>query len=182
MKIYTKTGDDGTTGLLNGERVKKSSLRVETYGAADELNAAIGFALAVEVIPEKLSEPLVWLSHKLFNLGSDFAAPLDPAPKFEVIRIADEDVAHLEGLIDKFQEELPPLRKFILPGGSELAARLHLARTICRRAERFATRLADEERINDRALVFLNRASDFLFSAARMANYEIGREDIFWEK
>ncbi len=176
MKIYTKTGDDGTTGLFNGQRISKSSLRVEAYGTVDELNSIIGLALSHDM-PERMREPLEKLSHKLFNLGTDLATPLKPVPKFEVSRITTSDIDWLEKIIDEYTGRLPKLKNFILPGGTKAASFLHLARTVCRRAERRAVALAMEDELGEHSVKFLNRLSDFLFTAARMANFLAGKKD-----
>ncbi len=179
MKIYTKTGDDGKTSLLNGKRVSKYTARVELYGTVDELNAVIGTAVSEE-IPARLKKTLTKLNATLFFLGSDLASPFDPPPKFEIKRIELEEIEWLESKIDEYSDEMPELKNFILPGGTKCAAHLHLARTVCRRAERLAVRLAEEENIGEYAIKFLNRLSDFLFVAARMANYLAGVEDVKW--
>lgn len=173
MKIYTKTGDDGTTGLFNGKRVFKYDLRVETYGTIDELNSIIGLANACNM-PEEIAKDLAKLSNLLFVLGTDLATPLEPEPKFKVDRISQDDVLFIETLIDKYVENLPELKSFILPGGSEPAARLHLARTVARRAERLAVQLSRHELVSRELLLFLNRISDYLFTAARYANQLLG--------
>ncbi len=177
MKIYTKTGDDGTTGLFSGARVKKSSLRVETYGTIDELNSYIGLVTTL-CLDEKLQKPLEKLNNLLFTAGSDLATPLEPTPKFEIKRITEENSKWLEEKIDEFDEVLSPLKSFILPGGTSAAGFLHIARTVCRRAERLCVKLADEEPVSHELLVFLNRLSDFLFTAARMANFLENKEDV----
>lgn len=179
MKIYTKTGDKGETGLFNGERVPKSSLRVNVYGTVDELNTVIGLGRAFDP-PEMLEDGLKQISAMLFSLGTDLASPLDPPPKFEVIRITEENYKYLEELIDIYEERLPKLKNFILPGGSKVAAFLHNGRTVCRRAERLAVELAAAEPVNESAIIFLNRLSDYLFVAARLANYLEGVKDIEW--
>jgi cob(I)alamin adenosyltransferase len=180
MKIYTKTGDKGDTGLFNGVRVSKSNLRVELYGTVDELNSIIGLARSFSP-PAVIGKMLKELSIMLFNLGSDLATPLSPKPKFTVPRISQENIEYLEKKIDEFDNVLPELKNFILPGGSKTAAFLHNARTVCRRAERLAVKLSYEEDLGEFAVIFLNRMSDLLFTAARMANYESGVEDIEWK-
>jgi len=177
MKIYTKTGDDGTTGLFSGERVPKYSLRVDTYGTIDELNAYIGLITTLE-IDKRLKEPLEKLNNLLFMAGSDLATPLDSDRKYKIDRIKNEHTRWLEEKIDDYTEELPPLKSFILPGGTMAAGMLHVARTVCRRAERLLVRLSNEEKVSGELLVFMNRLSDFLFTAARMANFIDGKEDI----
>ncbi|MFA5512653.1 MAG: cob(I)yrinic acid a,c-diamide adenosyltransferase [Candidatus Kapaibacterium sp.] len=181
MKIYTKTGDDGSTGLLNGMRVSKHDPRVESYGTIDELNSIIGLVRSV-CENEEIEQELKKISNLLFNLGSDLAAPRNPAPKFEVIRLDESSIAYLEALIDKYTGKLPPLKNFILPGGTLAASFMHQARTVCRRAERLIVKLAEEEDIGHVAVKFVNRLSDFLFTAARYENYLSGIPDNVWEK
>lgn len=180
MKIYTKTGDKGETGLFNGARVRKDNLRVELYGTVDELNSIIGLARSFSP-PKEIEKVLETTSKSLFNLGSDLATPLSPPPKFEVPRINKSNIEFLEQTIDKFDEALPPLKNFILPGGSHTAAYLHHARTVCRRAERLAVRLSFDENLGEYAVIFLNRLSDMLFTAARMSNYLSEVKDIEWK-
>lgn len=178
-KIYTKTGDKGTTALFGGRRVAKHSPRIETYGTIDELNSVIGLALTTEMPPD-LREHLSAISSLLFTAGSDLATPLEPAPKYDIPRLTDGDVTHLETLIDAYTAELPQLKNFILPGGAPCAAYLHLARTVCRRAERAAVALGAEESIGDIPVKFLNRLSDYLFTASRYANLRSGVADTVW--
>jgi len=180
MKIYTKTGDDGTTGLFGGKRVAKYSLRIEAYGTVDELNAVIGVALTNDITPN-VAEPLRHISSLLFTVGSDLATPQDASQKASVPAIREEHVDYLEQRIDEYQEHLPMLRNFILPGGSAGGAQLHLARTVCRRAERAIVALKQEEEINPIVLRFINRLSDYLFVAARFVNAKEGHEDIEWK-
>lgn len=175
MKIYTKTGDDGETGLWGGQRVPKDSLRVHAYGTVDECNAMIGVArLANDTTLDAL---LAQVQNQLFVVGADLATPGEAA---NIPRIGATEVAFLEATIDQLENELAPLRQFILPGGSAAAAHLHLARTTCRRAERWAVSLAHQEAINPQVLVYLNRLSDFLFVAARSANQHADVEDVPW--
>lgn len=181
MKIYTKTGDDGTTGLFNGARVKKSNQRVNLYGTTDELNSIIGLAVSASE-KEELNQDLEKINNLIFDLGSDLATPLDPPPKFEVPRISSNHIDWLEKRIDKYDESLEPLKTFILPGGSMQAAFLHQARTVCRRAERLAVELSEEEDLGDYAVKFLNRLSDYLFAAARYSNYLHNVGDKKWKK
>ena len=180
-KIYTKTGDKGMTSLANGMRVEKHSLRVDTYGTVDETNSLIGVALAFDM-PDGLRAELQAISNLLFNLGSDVATPFEPAPKFHVPRITTDEVEFLERAIDRYDESLEPLRAFILPGGTRAASFIHLARSVSRRAERLATQLAGAEQLNPNALVFLNRLSDYLFTAARYANASSGTKNVEWTK
>jgi cob(I)alamin adenosyltransferase len=179
-RIYTKTGDSGTTGLFGGRRVPKHHLRIEAYGTVDELNATLGMVLALE-IPVHIREQLLAISTDLFTAGADLATPLDPPPAYAIPRILPEHVLHLERRIDEFDAVLPSLSTFILPGGTELAAHLHLARTICRRAERRCSALAEEEEIGSVIIQYLNRLSDYLFVAARMANHLAGVADVPWK-
>jgi cob(I)alamin adenosyltransferase len=176
MKIYTKTGDDGTTGLWGGLRVAKDSLRVEAYGSVDETNAAIGVARASGLTPA-LDTLLEHIQNTLFVVGSDLATPGEAAT---IPRIGAEASLELEQAIDHLEAELAPLRQFILPGGNLAASHLHLARTICRRAERCVIRLAHVEEINSEVQTYLNRLSDFLFVAARAANAQAGVADVPW--
>ncbi len=177
MKIYTKTGDDGETGLWGGDRVPKDSLRVQAYGTVDECNAALGVARAGG-INAGLDALLATLQHQLFVLGSDLAAPEQQA---KIPRIGEDEIAFIETTIDMLEQELPQLRSFILPGGSAAAAHLHLARTICRRAERWTSSLAREAPVSRNAQIYLNRLSDLLFVAARVANARAGITDVAWE-
>ncbi len=187
MHIYTRTGDDGTTGLFGGGRISKADLRIETYGTVDELNAAVGLIAATHEGSGRL-QPLMDrlgpIQHELFVLGAHLAsAPGNPhADKLPPLPHAA--VARLEQEIDIAEAELPPLKQFILPGGSEVAARLHLARTVCRRAERLAVELNRTETggVPEAILVYLNRLSDWLFVAARLANQLVGVADVPWQK
>lgn len=177
MKIYTKTGDDGTTGLFSGKRVSKSSVRVEAYGTVDEMNTVLGIALSA-CSNDNLKSDLISISNTLFILGSDLATPLEPKPKWEVKRINGEHINWLENKIDEYTAKLPELKNFILPGGNMVSAYLHQARTVCRRAERRAITLAENEDIGDWAVKYLNRLSDYLFTAARYANFLSETDDI----
>jgi cob(I)alamin adenosyltransferase len=192
MKIYTKTGDDGTTGLFNGERVTKYNDRVEAYGTIDELNSILGIAIShlnnskIEEInsphKENIKTHLTQISNLLFNLGSDLATPLFPPPKFDVPRITVDNITILENWIDDYDTNLEKLRAFILPGGGLSASFLHQARTVCRRAERQIVKLSKDVELNPNTVVFVNRLSDYLFTAARYSNFIEGIEDIFWVK
>ncbi len=178
-RIYTKTGDDGTTGLFGGNRVKKFSLRIESYGTVDELNAVVGVALTEE-IPGDVRLQLTTISSLLFNLGSDLATPLEPPPSYPIPRITEDQVKQLELWIDTFEEELKPLKQFILPGGTKGSAQLHVARTVCRRAERRVVELGEQEMLSPNVLTFLNRLSDYLFVIARVVNARNNVEDVPW--
>jgi len=179
-KIYTRTGDKGTTGLANGERRAKSDLRVEAYGCVDETNACIG--LARLHADARLDAMLASIQNDLFDLGADLATPPSDTPlEYEPLRIAASQVQRLEAEIDALNVDLEPLTSFVLPGGSAASAYLHLARTVCRRAERITVSLAanEAEKISGEALQYLNRLSDFLFVAGRVANGN-GKDDVLW--
>lgn len=176
MKIYTKTGDQGETGLFGGGRVSKDSLRVNAYGEVDELNAVLGVARAIG-LDTRLDALLARIQAELFVVGADLATPGEA--KY-IPRMNAERVALLEQEIDQFEQELEPLKQFILPGGALVAAQLHLARTVCRRAERGVVTLAAHEAVNPHVLVYLNRLSDWLFTLARVANARTGVPDVPW--
>jgi len=179
-RIYTKTGDEGMTGLGGGQRVPKDSQRVETYGTVDELNSQIGVALAIG-LSERLVEELTPIQNQLFDLGSDLATPATSQARHPVPTVEQRHIEHLERLIDEFNEVVGPLTNFLLPGGSAGAAQLHVARTICRRAERAATTLARDEEIGATVLPYLNRLSDALFVMARYENRQRGIAEPLWE-
>ena len=180
-KIYTRTGDDGTTGLVDGSRIAKSDALMAAIGDVDEANSAVGIAAAALDSGSEAAEMLARIQNELFDLGADLATPLDPAPKWEALRIIASQVERLENEIDWMNESLKPLDSFILSGGSPLSAHLHLARTVCRRAERDAIRLMEAgEQVNADAVRYLNRLSDHLFCAARRANAN-GAADILWK-
>jgi len=181
-KIYTRTGDDGTTALGSGRRVAKYDLRVEAYGTLDETNAAIGVArLHTRERQPVLDAMLARIQNDLFDLGADLCFPDDTKDARGRLQVTDAQVARLEGEIDALNQELEPLRSFVLPGGSPAASYLHLARTISRRAERLMVALAARkgEAVGDAALRYINRLSDFLFVAARSANDQ-GKLDVTW--
>lgn len=181
LKIYTKTGDDGTTGLFGGERVSKDSLRIECYGTVDELNSAIGLARAHGLLAnhDNLADTI---QQQLFVLGADLATPHShDDKKFSIPRVTPADVECLESAIDRLEGTLPPLKNFILPGGTPSGATLHLARTICRRAERSAVTLWHQEpAIGHLPITYLNRLSDLLFVLARTVNHAAGIEEHPW--
>ncbi len=180
MKIYTKTGDDGTTGLFDGSRVPKSSLRVEAYGTTDELNAVLGIISTYE-LPDILKEQNAKILHLIFNLGSDLATPHGTKQSDFIKRIDKQNVELIEGFIDVLTMELPELKNFILPGGTRVASLYHLARTVCRRAERCIVRLSEEEEININVILFINRLSDYFFTAARYYNYKMNVKEVIWQ-
>jgi cob(I)alamin adenosyltransferase len=179
-KVYTRTGDDGTTGLGTGRRVAKDSLRIEAYGTVDELNSHIGVALAGGVADE-LRAPLATIQNELFHLGSDLCIPEEDKAAMPVPTIEQRHVDALETLMDRLTESLSPLDNFILPGGSLTAAHLHVARTVCRRAERLLIALARDERIGSYTIPYLNRLSDALFVMARFENKSRGVPDVLWD-
>jgi cob(I)alamin adenosyltransferase len=178
MKIYTRTGDDGSTGLLGPGRVPKHAGRVEAYGSVDELNAVLGRVQAHDT-GNWLSAELSTIQSKLFHLGAELAAST-PEALGGMERISDEDVAALERWIDRLDAELPPLAKFVLPGGSGLGAELHVARTVCRRAERRIVALAQAEALELRLVRYVNRLADLLFVMARWCNRRAGAAETEW--
>ncbi|QGZ35120.1 cob(I)yrinic acid a,c-diamide adenosyltransferase [Stappia indica] len=180
-KIYTKTGDAGTTALASGERRPKHDLRVEAYGTVDETNSVVGLARqATAGAHPELDAVLARIQNDLFDLGADLATPeSDEPPAYPPLRVTDAQVLAIEAAIDRFNADLSPLRSFVLPGGSPAAAHLHLARTVSRRAERLMTELAARETVSRPALVYMNRLSDFFFVAARWAN-DKGAADVLW--
>jgi cob(I)alamin adenosyltransferase len=172
-RIYTRTGDKGTTGLGNGQRVDKDSCRIEAFGTVDELNSQIGVTLAYK-IPDAIRACLTHIQHDLFDLGGELCIPGH-------LLIKPEYTERLEGWLDDFNTELPPLKEFILPGGSLAAASCHVARTVCRRAERRVTTLMREEPINEAALIYLNRLSDLLFVLARAIARSDNGQEVLWQ-
>jgi cob(I)alamin adenosyltransferase len=172
-KIYTRTGDDGTTGLGNGSRTEKDGKRVEAIGAVDELNSAVGMVLTTE-LPQNVREILLQIQHELFDLGGELSMP-----GYDFIKI--EHVDQLEQWLDELNENLAPLKEFILPGGTDAAATSHFARAVCRRAERRVLTLSRYEDVGDVALMYLNRLSDLLFVVARFVNKQRGCGDVLWQ-
>jgi len=171
-KIYTRTGDKGTTGLGDGSRVDKDSLRVEAYGTVDELNSAVGLVLCAE-LPDEVRSCLTRAQHELFDLGGELCMP-------GTTLIPDRYIDGLEKALDAFNADLPPLKDFILPGGSEAASRCHLARTVARRAERRVISLAHNETVNEATIRYLNRLSDLLFVIARVLARADGGAEVIW--
>lgn len=177
MKIYTRTGDGGSTTLFDGTRIAKSDLRVEAYGEVDEANAAIGLARA-EGLDADIDAVMDTVQRELFALGSRLADPAERiADRVSKIALGHEDVTRLEGWIDRYEEELPPLRRFILPGGTRAAAALHMARTVCRRAER---RMVAMVSVEVEYLAYMNRLSDLLFVLTRVVNRRAGKVEVEW--
>jgi cob(I)alamin adenosyltransferase len=183
-RLYTKTGDDGTTGLFDGSRVSKHDLRVCAYGDVDELNSQIGAAIALmaESGPSwaKIRERLRSIQHELFVLGAELATP--DAAGVSVPRVTEAMCRRLEGFIDEASAAAPALKVFVLPGGHKNAAQLHICRTVCRRAERGIVRLSAQTAINPQVVIYLNRLSDLLFAWAREANHIAGVGDVPWQK
>lgn len=177
MKLYTKRGDDGHTDLIGGARVSKNHLRVGAYGAVDELNATIGLALA-DCDIDAIERNLITVQCRLFDLGADLATPNGEKPS--QCRLNEGHVGELESAIDGASAELEPLRNFILPGGTLLAARLHVARTVCRRVERQVVALSETDPVDPIATIYLNRLADLLFAQARLANAKAGVPDVPW--
>jgi cob(I)alamin adenosyltransferase len=177
-RIYTRTGDDGTTALGSGERRKKYDLRIDCYGTVDETNAAVGVARLFTNHDDEIDPMLARIQNDLFDLGADLCSS---APRDGGLTVTDEQVARLEAEIDRLNAHLSPLRSFVLPGGAPAAAHLHVARTICRRAERLMVELADQpgEDVSAAAIKYANRLSDFLFVASRYANRK-GAGDVLW--
>lgn len=180
MKIYTKTGDKGDTGLFGGERVSKASDRIDTYGTVDELNSFIGLAVT-EVLDSEVKELLIKIQNQLFVLGSDLATPINEKnDKLKIQRVTSKFYEDIEAAIDHFDARLEALQNFILPGGSKSASLLHVCRTISRRAERKAVALNDKVKIGDNIIIFLNRLSDLFFVLARYENKCSKIHDIKW--
>lgn len=177
MKIYTKTGDAGQTSLFGGQKVSKGSLRIDSYGTVDELNSIIGIALS-QPHSEKTSELLKTVQNQLFVLGADLATP--HSREVRIDRVSENEITFLEIAIDEMEESLPPLKFFILPGGTQAGATIHFARTVCRRAERISVLCSAEEEVSATALKYLNRLSDFLFVLGRFENHVSGKEETLW--
>lgn len=182
FSLYTRGGDAGETSLYGSKRVGKDSLRVESYGTVDELNSCVGLAVSVCTHPE-LADDLKWIQGKLFVAGADLASEIAEGHQGEKVpRIGREDTERLEQMVDTLQSKLPRLTSFILPGGGVLSAHLHLARSVCRRAERSVVVLARAEKVNPQLVPFLNRLSTYLFNVARYGNVLDGKKDEIWRK
>ncbi len=175
MKIYTRTGDKGKTGLFGGQRVAKSALRLHAYGSLDELNACLGVIAAEKNLPVPLPKQIEIIQSLLFQIGADLATPLESSAN--ILRMTEAPAMQMEQWIDALEVELAPLTRFILPGGSKAGAELHFARTICRRAERLIVELDEKEEITKAIIMIVNRLSDYLFVAARYANKKLGAEE-----
>jgi cob(I)alamin adenosyltransferase len=187
IKIYTKNGDTGETSLCNGSRTSKDAVRVEAYGSIDELNSILGMCI-VKLTEEDTKETLIEIQKDLFAIGANLAYPSGlgqasikgPSITERIPRITDEAIEKLEKTIDLYEEELPELRHFILCGGTESSALLHMARTVCRRAERQIVRLKKTEEVNRQIIKYVNRLSDYLFTAARLVSHRAGKKDVEW--
>ncbi len=179
-RVYTRAGDDGTTALGAGQRVPKDSLRIDAYGTVDELNSVIGVAVALG-LHESMREQFFVIQQVLFNLGSDLCILEEDKVRLQVPGIEPRHVAQLEQWIDAWNDDLEPLRSFILPGGDASSAQLHVARTVCRRAERLVIALSREEAVSAQVVPYLNRLSDLLFVAARYQAKQSGRGDLLWD-
>jgi cob(I)alamin adenosyltransferase len=177
-RIYTRAGDKGETSLGDGSRVPKLDCRIGAFGTVDELNSALGVALAEPGLPERLREPLARIQNDLFDVGADLSVPFGIGDR---LRVEQRQIEWLEQLCDELNADLPELKSFVLPGGTAAAARLHVARTTCRRAERDALTANEEHGINALVLAYLNRLSDFLFIAARWANADAGQGEPLWK-
>ncbi|AKD03396.1 cob(I)yrinic acid a,c-diamide adenosyltransferase [Pontibacter korlensis] len=180
MKIYTKTGDKGTTSLIGGTRVAKSHLRIEAYGTIDELNSYIGLVRDQEVNKGRL-DILKEIQDRLFTIGATLATDPDKNVKMATPDLHEEDITLLEQEIDKYTAEVPPLRAFVLPGGHQSVSFCHLARCVCRRAERLAISLQEVSPVDDLVIKYLNRLSDYLFALCRKMTQELGAEEIAWK-
>ena len=182
MKIYTKTGDSGETGLFGGERVSKNTIRIEAYGTIDELNAFIGLTI-IEVSDKSVKDLLQKIQNWLFSIGADLATPdNEKTKKLNVFRTSEEYYRYIEKEIDKYESKLDELKNFILPGGTKGAALLHVCRTITRRAERMVVALNSTVKIGNNIIIFLNRLSDLFFVLARFDNAVTGTPDVIWNK
>jgi len=180
MKIYTKTGDEGETGLFGGKRVSKASVRIDAYGTVDEVNSFLGMAFSFSA-SSKVKDIISWLQNILFVAGAELAAPDSDSEKSQIPHISIGDIAKAEEFIDALSEELSELTNFILPGGTNAAAALHVARAVCRRAERLIVALQKGEDISKNLLIFINRLSDLLFVLARYENHTAHVNDINWK-
>ncbi len=180
MKIYTKTGDAGTTSLVGGTRISKADLKIETYGTVDELNSWIGL-VRDQAINESRKDILKEIQDRLFTIGSDLASEPEQVRRKKIPDLLDEDIELLEKQMDLMDTEIPPLRAFVLPGGHQSVSYTHVARTVCRRAERLSIRLSHEEEVNPLIIKYLNRLSDYLFVLSRKMTQELNSEEVAWK-
>lgn len=178
--LYTRTGDGGTTSLVDGSRASKAHPRVEAYGDIDELSSALGLLASAKECPDEIRDEITHVQHILFEVGGYLATPVAEGAS-PMLKGMEEETAKVEGWVDSLDERVPKLRSFILPGGSETASRCHVARTVCRRAERKMTALAETEYVDPQVISYINRLSDYLFIAARYLNFLGGIEDIAWK-
>jgi len=178
MKIYTKTGDKGSTGLLGGTRVSKGHIRIDSYGTVDELNSYIGLLRDQEVLKEKFSE-LIQIQNTLFVIGSSLASDPEKS-KVKIPELTDESIQALEESIDTMESGLPPMRNFVLPGGHQSVSFCHVSRCVCRRAERLVTLLSESVRVDELVLKYLNRLSDYLFVLSRWMTLKLNAEEVPW--
>lgn len=181
VKLYTKTGDDGTTGLVGGTRIKKYALRLEAYGTVDELNAAIGLIRSNE-LPDEILKLLIQIQNKLFNVGSRLASDEKGNAITSGLSILQKHIEELEKAIDELEKHLPEIKNFVLPGGEPVSAQCHLARTICRRAERRILEFAEKETVQPEIIIYINRLSDFLFVLARKMAFDKNVDEVRWKK
>ena len=180
--LYTRTGDQGTTSLVGGERVKKNSTRLEAYGTLDELSSSLGVIAADHECTQEVKGQILEVQNELFNLGAYLATAVQDGEKPECASLDQTKIEALESWIDALDEQTPKIRAFVLPGGSKLAAECHMARTICRRAERAILSLAETEYVDPAVIRYVNRLSDYLFIAARFQNFKQGVEETVWKK
>lgn len=180
MKLYTKTGDTGETSLFDGTRVPKNEARVASYGEVDELNALLGWCRVVAQA-SAVNDPLAVIQRRLFRMGAELATPAEMRQLAKMVLIEEIDCVQLEGWIDEAVAACSELKNFILPGGSELASRLHITRTVCRRVERDIVALARQTEVRPELIIYLNRLGDLLFAWARLANHEAGVDDVIWK-
>jgi len=179
MKIYTRTGDDGTTSLVGGTRVSKTDVRLDAYGTIDELNSHIG-VITAHVTDKALLEDLRWIEGRLFAIGGGLATDMSVTPLYDSCRIFQEDVDHLENMIDKISAGLPVIKRFVLPGGTPASTAAGVARSVCRRAEREILRLKEQAQTDSLLTIFINRLSDYLFVLSRHLNMISGTSEVLW--
>lgn len=178
--LYTRTGDQGSTSLVGGQRIKKHDIRLEAYGSVDEFSATLGILHARQDIPEEIKRQLLQIQNMMFNFGAYLATMPEPGTEPQVSGLSDNDTKSLETWIDDLDEKTPKIRAFVLPGGSESASFAHLARTVCRRAERNILRLAEQSYVSPALIAYFNRLSDYLFILARYLNHTAGIPEITW--
>lgn len=180
--LYTRTGDAGTTGLVGGQRIRKDDIRIEAYGSVDELNANLGVLATFPTLNQEAHDLIIFCQHKLLNIGAYLATPYPVGERHECPGITNDSVYRIEQAIDHLDSELPPIRAFVLPGGSGTAAQIHVCRTMCRRCERRLVSFSDEAYVDPLVLKFINRLSDFLFVFARFTNVYRQVDEIIWDQ